>query len=239
MDKKTYAGYIEENRQIFTDVSDQIWEYAELSVKEHRSAALYVRVLKELGFAVTAPFDNIETAFIGTYGSGIWLMDRDLNLIRRINTSNEGQGIKSNHITSFLEDSGHRIWITTEGGGISFTSRDWTTDKLGLRNLTKAEGLPSNVACAIAEDRDGKLWVSTTHGLAQLDPETERFSASYFEESHVTVNQYSYGAAYTAANGTVYMGSTDGLIAFSPALLKTRLTLSPSVRLIKPPTLDP
>lgn len=70
MDKKTYAGYIEENRQIFTDVSDQIWEYAELSVKEHRSAALYVRVLKELGFAVTAPFDNIETAFIGTYGSG-------------------------------------------------------------------------------------------------------------------------------------------------------------------------
>ena len=166
--------------------------------------------------------DSRDNLWIGTYGSGIWLMDRDLNLIRRINTSNEGQGIKSNHITSFLEDSGHRIWITTEGGGLSFTSRDWTTDKLGLRNLTKADGLPSNVACAIAEDRDGKLWVSTTHGLAQLDPETGRFSTSYFEESHVTLNQYSYGAAYTAANGTVYMGSTDGLIAFSPALLKSQ-----------------
>ncbi len=166
--------------------------------------------------------DSRENLWVGTYGSGIWLLDKDMRLIRRVNTSNEGQGIKSNHITSFLEDSGHRIWITTEGGGISFTSRDWTTDKLGLRNLAKADGLPSNVACAIAEDRDGKLWVSTTHGLAQLDPETERFSTSYFEESHVTVNQYSYGAAYTAANGTIYMGSTDGLIAFSPALLKTQ-----------------
>ena len=41
-------------------------------------------------------------------------------------------------------------------------------------------------------------------GLEGHDPETGRFSTSYFEESHVTLNQYSYGAAYTAANGTVY-----------------------------------
>ena len=170
--------------------------------------------------------DSRENLWVGTYGSGIWLMDKELRLIRRINTSNEGQGIKSNHITSFLEDSGNRIWITTEGGGLTFTSRDWTTDKLGLHNLTKADGLPSNVTCAIAEDRDGKLWVSTTHGLAQLDPETERFSTSYFDESHVTANQYSYGAAYTAPNGTVYMGSTDGLTAFSPALLKSQASNS-------------
>ena len=46
MDKNTYAGYIEENRKIFTDVSDQVWEYAELSVKEHRSAALYVKAVQ-------------------------------------------------------------------------------------------------------------------------------------------------------------------------------------------------
>ncbi len=170
--------------------------------------------------------DSKENLWVGTYGRGIWLLDKDLAFIRRINTSNEGQGIKSNHITSFLEDSGHRVWITTEGGGLSFTDKEWTSDKLGLRCLTKADGLPSNVTCAIAEDRDGKLWVSTTHGLAQLDPVTEHFSTSYFEESHVTVNQYSYGAAYTAANGTVYMGSTDGLIAFSPALLKSQAAIS-------------
>jgi len=166
--------------------------------------------------------DSGENLWVGTYGQGIFLLDKDLNLIRKINSTNEAEGLKSNHITSFLEDSGNRIWITTEGGGLSFTSKDWTPDNLGMRNLTKADGLPSNVTCAIAEDMDGKLWVSTTHGLAQLDPSTQRFSTSYFDESHVTVNQYSYGAAYTAANGTIYMGSTDGLTAFSPALLKSQ-----------------
>lgn len=70
MDKNKYIAAIEENAEIFTDVSDRIWEYAELSVKEYKSAELYAKVLKDLGFEVTAPFDNIPTAFIGTYGTG-------------------------------------------------------------------------------------------------------------------------------------------------------------------------
>ncbi|MBR6212344.1 MAG: response regulator [Bacteroidales bacterium] len=165
--------------------------------------------------------DSRENVWIGTYGSGIWLLDKNLKLIRRINVQNSGNGLRSNHITSFLEDSGNRIWITTEGGGITSTSADWTPDNLGLTQYDKRDGLPSNVACAIAEDLNGHLWVSTTHGLSQFDTENHRFSTSYFEESHVTTSQYSYGASYTAANGTIYMGSTDGMIAFSPALLES------------------
>ena len=168
--------------------------------------------------------DSKGNLWVGTYGRGIWLLDDKLELISRINTLNNGNGLKSNHITSFLEDSSHRMWITTEGGGVSVTAKDWTPREPGLRNLGKDDGLPSNIACAIAEDRNGKLWISTTHGLAQLDPETWSLTTSYFEESHVTVNQYSYGAAYTAPNGTVYMGSTDGLTAFSPAMLNTMVT---------------
>ena len=164
--------------------------------------------------------DSRGNVWVGTYGRGIWLMDKDLNLKQRINILNSGGGLASNHITSFLEDSGHRIWITTEGGGISVTSEDWTAEKPILTHLDKRDGLPSNVTCAIAEDLDGKLWVSTTHGLTQLDPDTGLFTTSYFEESHVTVNQYSYGAAYTAPSGTVYMGTTDGMIAFSPTQIK-------------------
>ena len=167
--------------------------------------------------------DSKGNVWVGTYGRGIWLLDKDLNLKQRINTLNSGDGIRSNHITSFLEDSGHRIWITTEGG-IAVTSADWTVDRLGLTHMDKRDGLPSNVACAIVEGLDGNLWVSTTHGLAQLDPETGLFTTSYFDESHITVNQYSYGAAYAASNGTIYMGTTDGMIAFSPAQLKAIAT---------------
>ena len=61
---------IDEKASLFTDVSDKIWEYAELSLKEYKSAALYIGVLKKLGFETEENVCGIKTAFTGSYGSG-------------------------------------------------------------------------------------------------------------------------------------------------------------------------
>lgn len=68
--KKKALSAIEENAALFCDVSDKVWEYAELSLLEYKSAALYCKVLKDLGFEVTENLAGIETAFSGTYGHG-------------------------------------------------------------------------------------------------------------------------------------------------------------------------
>ena len=44
-DKQKYLQTIEENASLFTDVSDQIWDFAELSLMEFQSAKLYCEVL--------------------------------------------------------------------------------------------------------------------------------------------------------------------------------------------------
>ena len=79
-DKQKYLQTIEENASLFTDVSDQIWDFAELSLMEFQSAKLYCEVLAKEGFTVETPIAGIETAFkasygiptafIGTWGSG-------------------------------------------------------------------------------------------------------------------------------------------------------------------------
>ncbi len=70
VDKKKYLSVIDEKANIITDVSDKIWEYAELSLMEYKSAELYCNVLKEEGFTVECPVAGIETCFKGIYGSG-------------------------------------------------------------------------------------------------------------------------------------------------------------------------
>ena len=70
MDKKTCQSYIDEKEELICGVSDSIWEYAELSLKEYKSCALYCKVLKDEGFEVTNPVAGIETAFAAKYGSG-------------------------------------------------------------------------------------------------------------------------------------------------------------------------
>ncbi|HIU88557.1 MAG TPA: amidohydrolase [Candidatus Avilachnospira avistercoris] len=70
MDKKRYQDYIDERAEVFCDASDKIWGYAELSLKEHKSCALYCEILKKEGFKVTTPVAGIDTAFMASYGSG-------------------------------------------------------------------------------------------------------------------------------------------------------------------------
>ena len=70
MDKKKYQNYIDEKKDVICDVSDQIWGFAELSLKEYQSCALYCKVLADEGFQVESPVAGIETAFAASYGSG-------------------------------------------------------------------------------------------------------------------------------------------------------------------------
>ena len=59
--KKAAIQTIDDHAALFCDVSRKIWEYAELSLKEFQSAALYEKVLAENGFAVTSNMGGIKT----------------------------------------------------------------------------------------------------------------------------------------------------------------------------------
>ena len=62
MDKKELYAYIDENKGIFEELSDKIWGFAEISLKEHESAKAYKALLEELGF-------KVETGLAGNSGN--------------------------------------------------------------------------------------------------------------------------------------------------------------------------
>lgn len=62
--------FIDENQNIFIDVSDKIWDFAETAFEEYQSVDCICEVLKAQGFQVEKGIGGIETAFSGTYGSG-------------------------------------------------------------------------------------------------------------------------------------------------------------------------
>lgn len=70
LDKKEFLQYIDEKSDVITDVSDKIWEFAELSLREFKSSQLMAEVLRQEGFQVEYPFCNIKTAFKASYGTG-------------------------------------------------------------------------------------------------------------------------------------------------------------------------
>ncbi len=71
MDYKHLAiDAINNKKEEFEALSDRIWEYAELSLKEFKSTEDYCKTLAALGFEVERNVANIPTAFLGKYGHG-------------------------------------------------------------------------------------------------------------------------------------------------------------------------
>ena len=69
-EKQAAIRVIDGKRDQIVDVADRIWEYAELSLMEEKSASLYCEVLREEGFQVEKGICGIETAFSASYGCG-------------------------------------------------------------------------------------------------------------------------------------------------------------------------
>ena len=70
LNKQPALDAIEKEQNTILHVADEIWDYAELSLQEFRSAKLYCEVLKQEGFRVEEGVCGIATAFAASFGSG-------------------------------------------------------------------------------------------------------------------------------------------------------------------------
>ncbi len=69
-DRATLLTRMDNRAGQFGEISRQIWEYAEVGYKEHKSAALLKAELQKAGFRIQDRVADIPTAFTATWGQG-------------------------------------------------------------------------------------------------------------------------------------------------------------------------
>ena len=62
--------WIEMHQKDFTDLSDRVWEFAEVGYKEVQSSQLLIHFLEQAGFTVAKGVAAIPTAFVASYTKG-------------------------------------------------------------------------------------------------------------------------------------------------------------------------
>ena len=85
-------------------------------------------------------------------------------------------------------------------------------------------GTPCLDICAVQEDRQGNIWVSTMYGLGRYDRTIGQF-VNYFAADGIGGNQFSDRAAARLADGTMVFGGTHGLTVFNPLDVQERRTV--------------
>ncbi|MEG1862516.1 MAG: amidohydrolase [Oscillospiraceae bacterium] len=68
--KDKISQLVESKKDLFSAVSDKVWETPELGFLEYKSSATLIEALKAQGFEVETGLGGIDTAFKGTFGSG-------------------------------------------------------------------------------------------------------------------------------------------------------------------------
>ena len=70
VDKEHAFDWIENNKELIIEISDKVWEFAELGLIESKSSALLVDELSKHGFRVERGIAGMPTAFVATWGEG-------------------------------------------------------------------------------------------------------------------------------------------------------------------------
>ena len=135
-EKQNAVNAIEEKAGLIGDVADHIWEYAELSLQEVKSAALYCEVLEKEGFQVEKGISGIETAFSASYGQGRPMIGFLAEYDALSGLSQEGGSLEKKELTA--GGCGHGCGHNLLGAGAMAAA-------LGVKAYLEATGKPGTV----------------------------------------------------------------------------------------------
>jgi AraC-like DNA-binding protein len=116
-----------------------------------------------------------------------------------------------NPFVNHLLMSGMELWIATDGGGVYI----YHLAKHESRQITTANGLPSNYVRSLAKGRDGRIWIATIEGLSFVKPE-EPGKVVNVNYCYGLNCEYSRGAAQNMPDGDIIFGTTSGAIIVHP-----------------------
>lgn len=144
--------------------------------------------------------------------NGIHLVDARTGMVKELDFSAGKPDDVNKYVMTLYLNDGKTLWIGTDGGGVYVYDLKQKT----CRQLTTANGLPSNVVGGIIKDGRGRLLLATERGLSFVSPDAP--------DRVIDVNYcYGLGREYSARamvnlqNGHVLLGTTTGALVIDPA----------------------
>ena len=150
--------------------------------------------------------DNEQNIWIGSFGKGISIFDRNLSKIKDINSWNSSI---CNNIRYITQDRKHNIWIGTAEGLVLVNAGTMDIVKI----YTVADGIKNNSICAVTEDKNGNIWFSTNTYISCIS-DNRIYNFNY--KDGTASGNFKVGSVAQAQDGLICFGSCHGLTYFYP-----------------------
>jgi ligand-binding sensor domain-containing protein/signal transduction histidine kinase len=161
-------------------------------------------------------YNAAPTAFCEDSSGNLWIGSYEGSLARVKNDVFEffpsQFGASEGLIRALYIDSKRRLWIATSFGGVKRLD-DVTTSHPLFINYTTSEGLSSNDARCITEDRWGRIYIGTGKGVDRLNVETGQIKHYSVADG---LGSNSLNVAFRDKNNILWFGTLQGLSRLDP-----------------------
>ena len=165
----------------------------------------------DIDFVYTLFIDAAGNLWVGTLNYGLFKISHDTKNIVNWSKTKNNEGLQDNYITGLYETTDGTIWIGTNNGGLHYMS----PGNNHIIQFKKDPFLQDKSICAMLEDDENQLWISTHAGLLCWNHDIKTLERYTIDEG-LPVNQFNYSSALKASNGQFYFGTINGLISFNP-----------------------
>lgn len=154
---------------------------------------------------------------IGTRSKGLVMVELNSNgqfsgLITKGLLDINGNLISNASVWAFHQARDKTVWLGTDMGVFRREPNTKLFQQLHL------EGILDKKVMSIAEDSNGKLWLSSTHGLIHFDPKSDKIKTYTYEDGL-------FSSSMTEASGyyreQMFFGTTNGLNFINPSKIST------------------
>ncbi|HEV8657734.1 MAG TPA: two-component regulator propeller domain-containing protein [Thermoanaerobaculia bacterium] len=205
--------------RVFEDSHGDIWA----SVINDRSPLVRIdhdkRIVHAYGVSDGMPGDQAPMMFAEDRAGNLWIGFFKGRMLRHRHGRFENiVNMPPGGIRDMRFDHAGRLWVATEIGGAACID-DPTADKPVVRVYTKEQGLSTNEILSIVEDRFGRIYLGTSHGINRLEPDSgrvKRFTTADGLPNNVI------NVAFADHTGALWFGTLQGIARLVPERDETR-----------------
>jgi aminobenzoyl-glutamate utilization protein B len=229
--KSIVLSSVEKHQEELIKISDQIWGFAEIAMREHKSAKLLADYAEAQGFKVNRGVAGIPTAFVAEYGSGKPIIGILGEFDALPGLSQKAQPNKEALLTGAPgHGCGHNMFGTASLGAAVSIKELIAAGK--LKGTIRFYGTPAE------EDLAGKVWMAKEGLFNDLDvcldwhPDSEN-KANMQSSQAITDYTISFKgkSAHAAADPWNGRSALDAAELFAQGVNYMREHVKPSVRM--------
>lgn len=119
--------------------------------------------------------------------------------------------LRTNEIRTIFCDHNGTIWISETGKGLACCNPTGNYSALQLEHYTATDGIVMPMIQSFEEDRRGRIWISTEHGMFCFDPKERKARGHYFSYDMMRCN-FCENSSTDVDGRYLLFGSNNGVL---------------------------